>query len=1162
MYVSAVIWVVLTSGALCLENSNNNETPVQPDTAGVETNTNPHAGEEVNQTLGERESVDNAANAGGTPIHPSGGQHQVPLFQHPGQLNPNRQEPAEGHERPDVSGLHEGHEPTPSGQQPGNSNGNSSTAHYLHSGPAQTNNPVLVIPVTLAAGGRNLITASHQATPTEGPVEMTQRSLTVTARPTTEPQSSRRPSAVPTSLVPVGRPTAGATARTPRDTQPPETLPTATQAPIVPDILMSTLRGFASTRLQGSSESFATTFEPLPDSSTGSARVGTSEAMNAQIPDMTAELSNSTRMITQQTPLPVSIATEDPNVTNDNTTGLSQTGTVLTSIRTTAQATGTGGPGPTEEKTLDPRDNETVYGDWTTPSPGTGGEQPPTEVISPTPSSSWTTTTSADENHVDKPVSSSSGMSQGSAVIPSRSIPSVVVSPDPLNTFTVEETEVPVDGYTHLVVTPTEATLQPSQVVEVTSEITFSSSLKSVTKISDKLGSKTTSLPVLSRTYDISPSTSMSTQVIPTTIQISTTETFELTTPGILPTAGVSEESPEPTAEAAEVSSADSRNGSEMVTAEIHREVSENVSESSAYNNTEEPELTTVPKTTLFKLLISSLSPDSSKVVTIPKTTLTTGGAATTVSNNTTEATTSASGGIPPSAPTLPPNTDPPLYIKLGLEMTWNDFCQSHSHFLRELVEVIGVQAGKVIHERQVIFLDQEQRECRSDPVQVSEDIMIRLYISDQDGQYNAVLTEEVGQVIQEGFNAISNSRFKDKVKEVRLVRKQSPSETQPSVEPVEPGVTIAIVIASVGGVCCVAVLLLQVVLRRRHGRKMTAFVPGTRQFSIRSVDSIALNRVKSRPHSGFYNPGLESGEVVTKSLPVNFAGLANFSADVEPLYEQFQLLPSNTPSLSDVPVGCEEKNRYANVLPFPETRVRLSIISKDPTCDYINANYITGYKEKSRAYIATQAPLKCTIVDFWRMMWEQQSRAIIMLTPLEEHGLSKCAEYWPDTEGVDTKRLYGDYQVELKKKEIRPEYIISTLVLKYMDRNLTREIKHLWFTNWPQSNNPDPITLIHFIQEIRPFYEEHTSPVVVHCSPGTGRTGTLIAIDICMRMYKDTRTVDILKCVSEMRHERAGVVQTREQYALIYKALNEYAVQLSSPTPSKASSSISLHTL
>lgn len=766
---------VLFPGVVSLENSNN-ETPVHPEIDGVDTNTNQHAGEQVNETLGEREAVDNAEGAGGTPTQLSGGQHQVPLFQHPGQLNPNRQEPAEGHQRLDVSGLHEGQEPTPSGQLPVNSN--SSTPHYLHSGSSQTNNPVLVIPVTLGAGGRNLITASNPTTPTAEEVETTQRRLTVAFRPTTEPQTFRGPSNAPTSLVPVQLPTAAATTLTPMDTQPPETLPTTIQAPVVSDILTSTLRGLVSTRLQESSDSAATTFGPLPDSSVGSSSVGTSKAMNTPMPDTTGEWSNSTQMVTQQTPLP---ATENPTVNNDSTTELSRTVTLLTSIQTTTQATGTGSLAPTEEKTLDPRDNETVQRNWTTPSPESGREQQSTGVISPTPASSWTTATSVNENHGDKSISGSisSTMSQGFNVIPSRSVPDRVSSLPPLNPFTVVGTEEPVDGYTHLVLMPTEATLQPSQMVEATEEITLSSSLKSVTKPSDKLGSKTTSLPVLSRTYDVNPSTAMSAPVIPTTTQSSTTgamsetetrmavTTLELTTPSILPMTGASGESSQPTAEGAEVTSADSRNGSELVTGEIHREVPENVTESSGYNNTGEPELTTEPKTTLFKLLISSLSPDSSKVLSVPKTTLPTDGLATTVSNHTTGATTSTvSGEIPPTwAPTLPANPDPPLYIKLGLEMTWNDFCQSHSHFLRELVEVIEVQAGKVIHERQVIFLNQEQSECRSNPVQVSEDIMISLYISDQDGQYNALLTEEVGQVIQEGFKAISNSRFKDKVR-------------------------------------------------------------------------------------------------------------------------------------------------------------------------------------------------------------------------------------------------------------------------------------------------------------------------------------------------------------------------------------------------------------
>ena len=100
--------------------------------------------------------------------------------------------------------------------------------------------------------------------------------------------------------------------------------------------------------------------------------------------------------------------------------------------------------------------------------------------------------------------------------------------------------------------------------------------------------------------------------------------------------------------------------------------------------------------------------------------------------------------------------------------------------------------------------------------------------------------------------------------------------------------------------------------------------------------------------------------------------------------------------------------NRFTNILPYDHSRVKLQPTDDEEGSDYINANFVPGYNSK-REFIVTQGPLHSTRDDFWRMCWETNSRAIVMLTRCYEKGREKCDQYWPpNTDPV----YYGDIQV------------------------------------------------------------------------------------------------------------------------------------------------------
>ncbi|CAH1243186.1 PTPRA [Branchiostoma lanceolatum] len=231
-------------------------------------------------------------------------------------------------------------------------------------------------------------------------------------------------------------------------------------------------------------------------------------------------------------------------------------------------------------------------------------------------------------------------------------------------------------------------------------------------------------------------------------------------------------------------------------------------------------------------------------------------------------------------------------------------------------------------------------------------------------------------------------------------------------------------------------------------------------------------------------------------------------------------------------------KNRFANILPYDRARVVLSTIEGQPGSDYINASFIDQGYDVPNKFIASQGPRKETVSDFWRMVWEQNSATVVMVTNLAEKSKAKCHQYWPE-EGVGQ---YGDVSVEVTDVVRLVDFVIRTLTVEHLQLQEFRTITQFHFTSWPDFGVPQsPLGMMKFVKRVKMSNPVGAGPIIVHCSAGVGRTGTFIVIDTLIDMMAAEQKVDVFGCVARMRHNRSYMVQTEAQYIFIYQSVLEH---------------------
>lgn len=263
---------------------------------------------------------------------------------------------------------------------------------------------------------------------------------------------------------------------------------------------------------------------------------------------------------------------------------------------------------------------------------------------------------------------------------------------------------------------------------------------------------------------------------------------------------------------------------------------------------------------------------------------------------------------------------------------------------------------------------------------------------------------------------------------------------------------------------------------------------------------------------------------------------------------EEFHTLNQVVPKLSigDCAGGHRQENRSKSrdIMLQPPERARPYLLSNDKSddSDFINGVYVDGYWNRNN-YIVTQWPMKNTVRDIWRLVYDYKVHTIVLLNDVKFSRTYPC--FWPKE--VNQEKKYGPIGVKYCRTWKYPDMVVrvfrvrkNCVTLPPRDtKDESRPVRIFQLLNWPKSNKVPPNTmsfayLLGLVEEWQSQINSN-SPVVVISKDGYSGCGMYCAISICCDRLKDDREVDIMNAVRVVKKNRPQLVPTLAEYNYCY---------------------------
>ncbi|EYC36403.1 hypothetical protein Y032_0899g2938 [Ancylostoma ceylanicum] len=221
-------------------------------------------------------------------------------------------------------------------------------------------------------------------------------------------------------------------------------------------------------------------------------------------------------------------------------------------------------------------------------------------------------------------------------------------------------------------------------------------------------------------------------------------------------------------------------------------------------------------------------------------------------------------------------------------------------------------------------------------------------------------------------------------------------------------------------------------------------------------------------------------------------------------------------------------KNRYKDVICNDHTRV---ILKDGKGSDYIHANYVKG-NNLLNTFICTQGPMLNTIEDFWRMVVCEHVAHIVMLCDTVEMGKSKCEQYWPLSQ--DQKMEVGGMTLTTVKVNANDNHVTrSTIEVQVGNGGPHFIVKHHRWRTWPDKTVPKSLLAVFRILQV---VRSTPNPIIVHCSAGIGRTGSMVAIEMALQTLLAGEKLNLLETCRKLRGWGFCSVIIVHPYTLLFK--------------------------